>query len=294
MPVPTITTLLPHHSGDPFCLAPDGLCLQHPALAACPWLVHGFGLRNRVSRGQPPAGDSSFEQTGEDVKSLAIQNAFVASLAGKTMALVRLRQCHSDGVVCLDRFAPGNPPAEGDAVITRLSGLLLAVQVADCLPVLVVDRDKRILAAVHAGWRGLLAGVVPRTLAAMQSRYACDPRHCLAVIGPSIGPCCYEVGQDVALPFEAAFPHLPQLWRNFQPPGGDLSSGTRLSGAPPRARRMLDLSAACRCQLESAGLPAGSVFSHPPCTCCHREVFYSYRAEGGSSGRMLAAIGKIH
>ena len=293
MPVPTITTLLPHHAGDPFCLAPSGLCLQHPALAACPWLVHGFGLRNRVSRDDPLPGASSFEQSGEDVKSLPIQDALVTSLAGKTMVPVRLRQCHSDGVVLLDRFAPGDPPAEGDAVITRLAGLLLAVQVADCLPVLIVDKAKRILAAVHAGWRGLLAGVVPKTLEVMRSRYASDPRQCLAVIGPSIGPCCYEVGRDVAMPFEEAFPGSPQLWRKLRPPGRALPSGAAPSDDPPNARRMLDLSAACRCQLETAGLPAGSVFSHPPCTSCHRDVFYSYRAEGGNTGRMLAAIGKL-
>lgn len=269
------------------------MCLQHPALAACPWLVHGFGLRNRLSRDDRLPGASSFEQSGEDVKSLPIQDAFVTSLAGKTLVPVRLRQCHSDGVVCLDRFTPGGPPADGDALITRRSGLLLAVQVADCLPVLIVDKTKRVLAAVHAGWRGLLAGVVPKTLEAMQSRYASDPRHCLAVIGPSIGPCCYEVGQDVALPFEEAFPGRPQLWRNFQPPEGALSSGTGPSDDPPNARRLLDLSAACRCQLEIAGLPAASVFSHPPCTSCHPEVFHSYRAEGGSTGRMLAAIGKL-
>lgn len=246
-----------------------------------------------MSRDHPLSGASSFEQSGEDVKSLPIQNALVASLAGKTMVPVRLRQCHSDGVVCLDRSAPGDPPAEGDAVITRRSGLLLAVQVADCLPVLIVDKAKRILAAVHAGWRGLLAGIVPKTLEAMQSRYASDPRHCLAVVGPSIGPCCYEVGRDVAMPFEEAFPGRPQLWRNFQAPGRALSAGTGPSDASPNPRRMLDLSAACRCQLEAAGLPDRSVFSHPPCTSCHRDVFYSYRAEGRGAGRMLAAIGKI-
>lgn len=294
MPLPTITTLLPHHRGDSFSLAPGGLCLQHPALEACPWLVHGFGLRNRVSRDHPLPGDSSFEQSGEDVKSVPIQNALVTSLAGKTMILARLRQCHSDGVVCLDQLAPGDPPAEGDAVITRRAGLLLAVQVADCLPVLIVDKAKRILAAVHAGWRGLLAGVVPKTLEAMQSRYASDPGNCLAVIGPSIGPCCYEVGREVAQPFEEAFPGRPRLWRNVQPPGEALSSGTGLPEPPSNARRMLDLPAACRCQLEAAGLPGRSVFSRPPCTSCHRDVFYSYRAEGGSTGRMLAAIGKIH
>ena len=268
------------------------MSLQHPALAACPWLVHGFSLRNRVSRDQPPAGAWSFEQSGDDVKSLPVQNAFVTRLAGKAMVPVRLRQCHSDVVVCLDRFAPGDPPAQGDAVITRRSGLLLAVQVADCLPVLIVDQAKRILAAVHAGWRGLLAGVVPKTLEAMQSRYASDPRHCLAVIGPSIGPCCYEVGRDVAIPFEEAFPGRPQLWRNLRPPGREVSGGAGLSGEPLEKRRMLDLPAACRCQLEAAGLPGSSVFSHPPCTSCHRDVFYSHRAEGGSTGRMLAAIGK--
>ena len=210
------------------------------------------------------------------------------------MVPVRLRQCHSDGVVCLDGFEPGGRPAEGDALVTRRSGLLLAVQVADCLPLLIADQAKRVLAAVHAGWRGLLAGVVPRTLEAMQSRYDSDPRDCLAVIGPSIGPCCYEVGQEVARSFEQAFPGRPRLWRKLQPPGWARSSGTGPSDAPPGARRMLDLRAACRRQLEFAGLPAGSVFSHPPCTACHRDVFHSYRAEGGSAGRMLAAIGKIH
>lgn len=293
MPVPTITTLLPRHRGDPFCLAPGGLYLQHPALAACPWLVHGFSLRSRVSRDHPARGASSVEQSGEDVKPLPLQNAFVTSLAGKTMGLARLRQCHSNGVVCLDRFAPENPPAEGDALITHRSGLLLAVQVADCLPVLIVDKARRVLAALHAGWRGILAGIVPRTLEAMQSRFACDPRHCLAVIGPSIGPCCYEVGQDVAAPFEEAFPGRPELWRDLQSPGRALSPGTGPSVDPGNSRRMLDLSAACRCQLETAGLPDKSIFSHPPCTCCNRDVFYSYRADRGSTGRMLAAIGKI-
>lgn len=293
MPVPTITTLLPRHRGDPYDLAPGGLSLQHPALAACPWVVHGFSLRNRLARDRPALGASSFGQSGEDVKPLPIQTDFVAGLAGKNMVLLRLRQCHSDGVVCLDRSAPGAPPEEGDALITHRSGLLLAVQVADCLPVLIVDRSKRILAAVHAGWRGILAGVVPKTLERMRSRYASDPGHCLAVIGPSIGPCCYEVGQDVAAPFEEAFPGRPELWRDLQFPGRALSPEIGPSEDPNNSRRMLDLSAACRCQLETAGLPDKSIFSHPPCTCCNRDAFYSYRADRGSTGRMLAAIGKI-
>ena len=209
------------------------------------------------------------------------------------MLLVRLRQCHSDGVVCLDHCSPGHLPLEGDAVITQHSRLLLAVQVADCLPVFIVDNAKHVLAAVHAGWRGILAGIVPKTLERMRSRYASDPRHCLAVIGPSIGPCCYEVDQHVAKPFEHAFPGRPQLWRDHQLSGRTLSSRTIPSEDPLNTRRMLDLSAACRCQLETAGLPDRNIFSHPPCTACHRDVFYSYRAEGGSTGRMLAAIGKI-
>lgn len=238
-------------------------------------------------------GASSLQQSGKDVKPLPLQNLIAGGPGGRSLALVRLRQCHSDRVVCLDRFAPGTPPAEGDALVTPRSGLLLAVQVADCLPVLIVDQAKRILAAVHAGWRGILAGVVPRTLEAMQSRYACDPRQCLAVIGPSIGPCCYEVGRDVAAAFEEAFAGRPQLWRKPRPPGRDLSGGAGPSREPLEKRRLLDLSAACRCQLEAAGLPDRSIFSHPPCTACHRDAFYSYRAEGGKAGRMLAAIGRI-
>jgi uncharacterized protein, YfiH family len=236
---------------------------------------------------------SSFEQSGEDVKPLPVQNDFVTSLAGKTMILVRLRQSHSDRVVCVEQFSPGSLVA-GDAVITRHPQLLLAVQVADCLPVLIVDRAKRILAAVHAGWRGILAGVVPKTLEVMQSRYASDLEHCLAVIGPSIGPCCYQVGQDVASRFEDTFPDCPQLWQDVRSQVEPVPSGTIPTDDPLNTRRMLDLSAACRFQLETAGLPDKSIFSDPPCTSCHRDVFYSYRADRQSTGRMLAAIGKVY
>ncbi len=210
------------------------------------------------------------------------------------MPLVLLRQSHSDRVRCLDRFPPEETPEEGDALITPLPKLLLAVQVADCLPVLIVDEAKRVVAAVHAGWRGILGGIVPRTVERMRSRYASDPRNCVAIVGPSIGPCCYEVGEEVAAPFEVAFAGRVQLLRDRKNSRQTSASGIKPSAnSPTPARRNLNLSAACRCQLEAEGLHSSNIFSHPPCTFCHRDVFFSYRAERRATGRMLAVIGKI-
>ena len=209
------------------------------------------------------------------------------------MPLVLLRQSHSDRVHCLDRVAPGEPAKEGDALITPLPQLCLGVQVADCLPVLIADAAKRVVAAVHAGWRGILGGIVPKTVERMRSQYSSSPANCMAIIGPSIGPCCYEVGEEVAAAFEVAFAGCSQLWRERSPSGLKSTSQRKPAGnSPTPTRRKLNLAAACRCQLEAAGMYSSKIFSNPPCTSCHRDVFFSYRAEGGTAARMLAAIGR--
>lgn len=210
------------------------------------------------------------------------------------MPLVVLRQYHSVLVHCLDRFSPGERVAEGDALITRLPRLLLAVQVADCLPVLIADEAAGVVAAVHAGWRGLLGGIVPKTVKRMQSEYSCNPQHCVAVIGPCIGPCCYQVGNKLAAAFEVALGGRAQLLHYRQGSAPRSSAGLNDSAShPTRATKYLDLPAACRCQLEAAGLQASQIFSNPPCTSCQRDIFFSYRADQGTTGRMLATIGKL-
>ena len=268
MPTPTITRQRPYNWGPDWTLSPSGLCLQHRGLSSFHGLVHGFSLRHHPTSEKELDLGSHSAPSSPEVKRL--RNNFVISLSSNPMQLVLLRQYHSVQIHCLDRISFGDQIQRGDALITRVPQLLLAVQVADCLPLLIADEASGVVAAIHAGWRGLLGGIVPKTLARMHAQYNCNPRHCVAVVGPCIGPCCYQVSNELATAFEVAF-------------------GSRA----PRASNYLDLPAICRWQLEAAGLQDSLIFSNPPCTSCQRDMFFSYRADQGTTGRMLAVIGKL-
>jgi YfiH family protein len=152
---------------------------------------------------------------------------------------------------------------EGDALYTEETGLALAVVTADCVPVLIAGPQG--IAAVHAGWRGIAAGVIPATLEKMKG----DPEASTAWIGPAIGSCCYEVGEDVAGQVVAA-------------------SGPEIATPGPNGKPHLDLQAAARLQLERAGVGQVYVLAH--CTRCDEEKLWSYRREGKAAGRNLAFI----
>jgi polyphenol oxidase len=153
---------------------------------------------------------------------------------------------------------------EGDALFTREAGLALSVVTADCVPVLLAGPEG--LAAVHAGWRGIAGGVVPATIEAAGIE---KPEEWIAWIGPAIGPCCYEVGEDVAGQVVAA-------------------SGPEVAAPGPSGRPHLDLHAAVRHQLKAAGI--GEVVTIADCTRCEEERLWSYRREGKGAGRNLAFI----
>ncbi len=149
-----------------------------------------------------------------------------------------------------------------DASITTRSGLRLRVNVADCVPVFLVSAGG--LGLAHAGWRGTAAGIVGKAVDALATATGDSPRNMKAWIGPCIGPCCYEVGRDVA----DRFP---------------VSSLVRGGGH-------LDLRAANRAQLFAAGLPAAGVDQSPLCTKCHQHILHSHRGSGGGPGRMNAVL----
>jgi len=179
--------------------------------------------------------------------------------------LATLKQIHSNLV--FDAAAPGLI-GEGDALITNEPGVLVGVKTADCVPILLADFRNRVVAAVHAGWRGTAAEIVLRTLEAMRQNYKTNPEDIRAAIGPCIGACCYEVGPDVAGRF-----------RHWLP---DLQPGTR---------QMLDLISANQTQLRAAGVLASNVDSGAPCTYCRPEHLHSFRRDGERAGRMISAIG---
>lgn len=178
-------------------------------------------------------------------------------------AVCYARQVH--GATCLDADAVGAGLAgTGDALYTTAPGRPLAIFTADCVPLLVVDPGRPALGAAHAGWRGTVQGIAGRLVAALVERAGAEPARLHAALGPSIGPCCYEVDEPVVGPLRAAF---PGAWADWVRPG-----------AP--GKWWLDLRAATVGQLEAAGVARERVWSPGLCTGCRRDLFYSYRREG--------------
>lgn len=204
-----------------------------------------------------------------------------------------LRQIHS----AIVRLA-GDGGVKGDALVGARPGEVVGVKTADCLPVLVVDPTRRVVAAVHAGWRGMAKRVVEKTVGEMRRHYGCEPRDLRAAVGPGIRVCCYEVGPEVLAEFdgqfvdadrfcrrEAANPALILLPRQHQ------TSGHVLMRNLESDRGRVDLAEAARAQLENAGV--GKIADSGHCTACDLKRFYSYRREKEAAGRMVAVIGLL-
>ena len=193
-----------------------------------------------------------------------------------------------------------NSPA-GDALVTSQPGVLPSVCTADCLPVLLADVNLRVVAAVHAGWRGALARVIEKTVGEMRRIFGSAPENLVAALGPAIGRCCYEVGDEVVDAFRAQFIQCDSFFCRPQREREADDSRSRYSllfhtQAPPGHRRErpslhLDLAAVADDQLIAAGLKASAIHHSHYCTACCADLFFSYRREGSQAGRMLAAIG---
>ncbi|MGH9345700.1 MAG: polyphenol oxidase family protein [Vicinamibacterales bacterium] len=165
----------------------------------------------------------------------------------------------------------------------------LAVRAADCVPLLLADPRTGAVAAVHAGWRGTAAGAATAAVDALQRELGAEPSGLVAAIGPSIGPCCYEVGPELVDAFAAAGhpPHLIDRWFLAPPPRRGARPAPGSAGAP--ALR-LDLWGATRDLLMLAGLAAQHVHTCALCTASHVDLFPSYRVERDGAGRMAGAI----
>lgn len=263
-------------------------------------IIHGFSTR---------AGGFSTTFGGYDLnlggqiepKTVIAHNRrrFVAAITkdGATdFDLVTISQIHS-GIIHVIEAKPARPLA-GDGLITAAPGLLLAIQVADCVPVLVADVKKKVVAAFHAGWRGSARRIVERGVGDMRMLFASVPRDLRAAIGPCIGGCCYAVGREVEDEFHSQFAYAaklfhsahdddpikkkyPMLFLTARAPGhGDTGPQTHL-----------DLVEANRRQLVDAGLDNKNIWTSGLCTSCSTDRFFSHRKEAGFTGRMMAVIG---
>jgi len=285
--------------------------LEAPQFARLNWLVHGFSTRT--------GGASELESDHEgrkrtekvlnlgfaewDTREHVLENRrnFFAALNASAMRQIGMCQIHSD-IIRVVNFADAKPSVEtarADALITNQPGLLLTVQVADCVPILLADKKRRAIAAIHSGWRGTLQRIAEKALGRMQMEFGTRPRDVIAALGPGIGQCCFEVGPEVATEYEAKFPDARE-W--FQGPFDSLARGDndpnwlpwltmRPPGhQPPAPRVHLDLIAANRAILSAAGIPPSNIFSSGLCTACRTDLFFSFRRER-VTGRMMAAIG---
>jgi len=204
--------------------------IEAPNLKDLPWLIHGFGLRDSE---HPPG-------------------------------LTTIRQIHSNIVV-----DAANLISEGDALISNRPGVTVGVKTADCVPILLVDPITRSVAAIHAGWRGTAARILPAAIRELAARWGVDPEDLRAAIGPAIGGCCYGVSAEVARQFG---PWVSEL--------KDVSGPVRV-----------DLSSVNGIQLRQAGVR--DVWRSGECTFCAPERFYSFRRERERAGRMMSFAGVV-
>jgi polyphenol oxidase len=185
-----------------------------------------------------------------------------------------VRQVHGAAVVQITAAsAPELPPeTEADALVSDVPGVALAVFTADCVPLLVADPATGAVAAIHAGWRGVIAGVVPAALRALNGFYGSRPADLRVALGPAIGPCCFEVGPEVVSAFSTAFP------------------GLALMSMGPAGKPHIDLKRALRAQLQAAGVPAQQIDAGTECTKCTPARFFSYRRDNTRTGQHLSLI----
>ena len=269
------------------------------------WLWHGFSTRiGGVSRSycaEDATGDLNLGFTASDNREAVSQNRHLLAEAvsgDPSTPIVSLRQFHSNLVVIADKSdVHRNQPRRADGVITATPGLLLAIQTADCIPVLVADRKQRIVAAFHAGWRGTVKRIVELGVGRMRLQFGCRPQDLIAAIGPGAAQCCYAVGEEVISEFESQFVYARELVREVfdsdpvRTKYPMLFLTQRAPGHSPIGPALhLDLIEANRRQLLDAGLSASAIHTTGGCTNCHTDLFFSHRASRGHAGRMMSVI----
>ena len=258
------------------------------------WLLHGFSTRGGGISQVYGGATLNLGWTKEDDPMSVAENRtrFLGAIRGERAApvLVGVRQIHSSTVRVVRKAdgamegtlqtEEGKAVLEGDGLITDMPGVLLGVGTADCVPVLVVDVTRRVVAAFHAGWRGTVARIVERGITMMREEYGSQAVDLVAAIGPSIGPCCYTVGAEVWSEFGRQFRYAEEL---FVRPTD--SGGVRLNLWEANLRQLLD-----------AGVEETSIAMLRECTACARNQsgglrYFSHRAEHGIAGRMLNVVG---
>lgn len=244
------------------------LCRRPAIFEAFPGLVAAESTRLGGVSAAPFASLNLGKSTADDPASVAENRRRFAAAAGFELgSLAWSYQVHGAGIRRVT--APGG--AEGfDALMSDTPGIVLAVSVADCTPILVYDAENQAVAAIHAGWRGTVAGLVGLTLEAMAEAFGTRGRACFAYVGTCIDECSFEVGDEVAAQFDPNFKRFDAV----------------------RGKFFVDLKAANAAQLRAFGVPDNQLEISPYSTVLHNDRYFSHRLEKGTTGRMLAVIGR--
>jgi len=273
--------------------------LKSSLLSKIPWIVHGFSSRNGGVSGVYGGYALNLGFTKDDSRSAVERNRgkFLQQLhVNDSWPLITLRQIHSDLIHRVD--AEPEHHLTGDGLITSTPGILLAIQTADCLPLILVDTRQRVVGVFHAGWRGTLKRIAQKGIGEMRRLFATKPENIKAAIGPGIHSCCYEVGPEVREQFESQFAYAADLFREVKEsdPIREKYPLLFLTARAPghaelRPKIFLDLVEANRRQLMDAGVIAKNITASELCTSCRPDLLFSYRAEKGITGRMMAVVG---
>jgi len=244
---------------------------ETPDFANLGWVAHGFLTRKGGVSLPPYESLNVSHDNGDRDEQVADNKARIAAAFGFDPGrLVLLNQMHQDGILVLrEPFETIEGRLEYDAVITDVPRVFLGIRTADCLPILIADRRKKVIAAVHAGRQGTALGITAKVIRKMMNVFDCRPGDLLAAMGPSIGACCYEIDERVFQPG----------WERFA-----TSSG--------RGKWMLDLTRINIDQIGNEGLNPAQISCTRLCTCCRADLFFSYRREG-NTGRQLSFIGMV-
>jgi polyphenol oxidase len=237
-------------------------------------LLHGFMGRSGGKSLVPYAGLNTSYRVGDDPKVVS-QNVCDLKLAAGIHdgRIVTMRQVHGDQIVEV-KDKKLKEAGEADGMVTGESDIFLAVLTADCVPLLFVAPKQRLAAAVHAGWRGTLAGIAEKAVQRFKTDYQVEAADLQVALGPSIGSCCYEVKEDVSGP-------LMRKWGRLTTPSIFIRD----------SKTYVDLRRLNRDILRAGGVPGSQLFQVGPCTSCAAADFFSYRRAGGETGRQMSLIG---
>ncbi len=200
-------------------------------------------------------------------------------LGGREM-FITINQVHGDNLFIIDESVDNvtgliktAAQTDADAIITNQKHIGIGIVTADCVPALIYDPVKSVIAAVHAGWKGTIKGILSKAVCRMSERFNCNVEDIIVGIGPAIGACCYAVGESVTNPLMSRNPE----WGRYLKPDAD-------------GKSKLDIAALNIRQIEDIGVSTGNIFNLGLCTSCNRELFFSYRRDGAGTGRMVSGI----